>query len=142
MTAHRVWKIGTHDAYMEPPNLLRLRFRGATTLEDCIRLTELYQEVSRQQPFILVADMREGTTSDVEGRRYISEHFQSEWFVDAIFIGSRLVNKASLKGLALVNHQAGSDSNPWERFHFVSTEEEARALLGRLHTQRLLEKVA
>jgi hypothetical protein len=141
MTAHGVWKIGTHDAHMEPPNLLRLKFRGATTLEDCIRLTELYQEVSQQQPFILVADMREGTTSDVEGRRYISEHFRSEWFVDAVFIGSRLVNKASLKGLALVHHQSQSQDNPWERFHFVSTEEEAHALLSRLHAQRL-ERVA
>jgi hypothetical protein len=126
---------------MEPPNLLRLKFRGATSLEDCIRLTELYREVSRQQPFVLVADMREGTTSDVEGRRYISEHFQSDWFVDAVFIGTRLVTKASLKGLALVHNQDPSNANPWERFHFVSSEEEAHALLGQLQALRL-ERVA
>jgi len=141
MSAHRVWKIGTHEATMESPNLLRLRFRGATSLEDCIRLTELYQEVSRQQPFVLVADMREGTTSDAEGRRYISEHFKSKWFVDAVFIGTRLVNKASLKGLALVHHQDPSHDDPWQRFHFVSSEEEAFALLGRLQVARM-ERVA
>lgn len=131
MSEHHEWKGGNQSVRFEPPDLLWIRIRGSVSLEEFKWMVSLFQEVGRQQAFFIVADMTENTGYDLEGRRYVSERTEPEWFAGVIYLRARLIHKAAAKGISLVQRLCGKPTTP---VYFVSSEEEARNLLIRLRS--------
>jgi len=134
MLEHQEWKQGDQSVRFEPPDMLWVRFRGTVSFEESRWLVSRFQELGSQQALFVVADMRENTGYDLEGRRYASENMESEWFSGIIYIGARLIHKAAAKGLALVLRLRGKPTVP---VYFVSSDEEARHLRARLRTTQV-----
>ncbi|WNG49871.1 hypothetical protein F0U60_41455 [Archangium minus] len=94
--------------------------------------------VGQQQPILIVADLSEATTLELEGGRYLSEHIQPEWILGTIYIGARLLHRAVSKGIALAMHLTGrTDASALTKVHFVASEAQARELIDRLRAERL-----
>ena len=142
MSEQREWKVGDTTVRFEPPELVWVHTRGRATLEDAVRLVDIYRELGQQQPFLIVSDLSEATTLELEGGRYLSEHVQPEWIQATIYIGARLLHKAISKGIALAAHLTGrTEASALAKVHFVSSETQARDLISRLRAEGL-EKVA
>jgi hypothetical protein len=127
MPQPREWSFGTHRAWFEPPDVLWMKIRGATTLEDAIAILELYREVGSHQPFFLVTDLSEATSIDLKARDHVSWNFRTEWFHCAIYIGAGLMQRAVANSMSFFHSLTGKATLPQ---HFVSTENEARALIA------------
>jgi hypothetical protein len=137
MTEQREWKVGDTTVRFEPPDLVWVHTRGQATFEDAPRMVDIYRKLSQHKPLLIVADLSQATTLDLEGGRYISEHIQPDWVQGCIYIGARLLHRAISKGIALAIHLAGrADESALSRVHFVSNEGEARALIDRLRSER------
>jgi len=128
-STQREWRFGAIHLRLEPPDILWHKTTGFSTFEDCVALMALYQELGSQAPFFAVVDVSEATSMDEETRRYVSEHSRPEWFAGYIYVRARLLHKAMAKGIGLALRLAGRDA---PEAYFVSTEEEARALIARL----------
>ncbi|HZI02697.1 MAG TPA: hypothetical protein VEZ71_01680 [Archangium sp.] len=138
MNEQREWKVGDTTVRFEPPDLVWVHTRGKATFEDAPRLVDIYRELGQRHPLLIVADLSQATTLDLEGGRYISEHVRPEWIQGCIYIGARLLHRAISKGIALAVHLAGrADESALTKVHFVSNEMEARALIARLQSKRL-----
>ncbi len=138
MSEQREWKVGDTTLRFEPPDLVWVHTRGRATLEDAIQLVELYGELGRHRPILIVADLSEATTLDVKGGRYLSLHIQPEWIQGTIYIGARLLHRAVSKGIALAVHLAGrADESALTKVRFVDSEAQARELIARMRTERL-----
>ncbi len=138
MSESREWKVGDTTVRFEPPDLVWVHTRGRATLEDAIHLLEIYRELGQRRPILIVSDLSEATTLDLEGGRYLSEHVQPEWIQGTIYIGARLLHRAVAKGIALAVHLSGrAEASALSKVHFVSSEAEARALIARMHVERL-----
>lgn len=131
MSEEREWKLGAHHARFEAPDTLWLKVQGPITHEAASWVMSLFRELGSQGAFIVVADVAGNTTIDAEGRRYLSEHLEPEWFVAIIYIGARLIHRAAAKGIGLVYALIGKRTNP---VYFVSSEAEARETIARLRT--------
>jgi hypothetical protein len=133
MSEHREWQKGDQSARFEPPDILWIRLRGTVSFEESKWMVSLFQELGSQQAFFVVADMKENTGYDLEGRRYASEHMEPEWFAGILYLGARLIHKAAAKGISLVQRLRGKPTTP---VYFVSSEEEAHDLLARLRSAK------
>ncbi len=137
MSESREWKVGGTTVRFEPPELVWVHTRGSASLEDAVRLVDVYRELGEQQPILIVSDLSEATTLDLEGGRYLSEHVQPEWILGSIYIGARLLHRAVAKGIALAAHLAGrAEASALTRVHFVSSEAQARELITRMRSER------
>ncbi|HEX5747279.1 MAG TPA: hypothetical protein VFZ09_13635 [Archangium sp.] len=137
MSKLREWKVGDNTVRFEPPELVWVHTRGEATLDDAIQLVELYRELGQQRPFLIVSDLSEATTLDVEGGSYLSKHVQPKWILGTIYIRARLLHRAVARGIALAAHLAGrAEASALTRVHFVSSEAEARELVARLREER------
>lgn len=137
MSESREWKVGGTTVRFEPPDLVWVHTRGSASLEDAVRLVDVYRELGEQQPILIVSDLSEATTLDLEGGRYLSEHVQPEWIQGTIYIGARLLHRAVAKGIALAAHLAGrAEASALTRVHFVSSEAQARDLITRMRSER------
>jgi hypothetical protein len=138
MSESREWKVGGTTVRFEPPEIVWVHTRGRATLEDAIHLLDIYRELGQQRPLLIVSDLSEATTLDLEGGRYISEHVQPEWIQGTIYIGARLLHRAVAKGIALAVHLAGrAEASALTRVHFVSSEAQARDLIAQMRSERL-----
>ena len=127
MPQPREWSFGTHRAWFEPPDVLWMKIRGPTSLQDAILILEIYREVGGHQPVFLVTDLTEATTVDLEARDHVSWNFRMEWFRAAIYIGAGLMQRAVASSMTFLHSLTGKAAHPQ---HFVSTENEARTLLA------------
>jgi len=125
------WRIGSHHARFESPDILWVKIRGETTLEDSVHFAGLYRELGERQSFFIVGDLTEATTFDTEGRRYMSEHLRPDWFKGNLYVGARLVHRAAMRGITFVYRLTGQAV---PELHFVSTEAEACEVVTRLRT--------
>ncbi|AKJ08453.1 hypothetical protein ATI61_121112 [Archangium gephyra] len=138
MHTPREWKVGGTTVRHEPPELVWVHTRGRATLKDAIQLVELYRELGEQHPLLIVSDLSEATTLELDGGRYLSEHVESRWILGTIYIGARLLHRAVSKGIALAAHLAGrAEASALTKVHFVSSEAEARELVARMREARL-----
>lgn len=135
MPQPRDWNIGTHHAWFEPPDELWMKVRGMTTLEDAIQILELYRELGSQQPLFLVTDLSEATSVDLKARDHVSWNLRMEWFRGSIYIGAGLMQRAVANSMTFLHSIVGQ---PVITQHFVTTEDEARALIA--HERSLLDK--
>ncbi len=126
MTQPHEWNVGTHHTRFEPPDVLWTKIRGTTSIEDAISLLEIYREVGSQQPVFVVTDLSEATTVDLKARDHISWNIHMGWFHGAIYIGAGMVQRAVASSMTFLHSLTGNEAIPQ---HFVSTEEEARALI-------------
>jgi hypothetical protein len=133
MSIQREWKFGTHQARFEEPDTLWVRIEGDTSLKDATALSELYGEAAARGPFYVVTDLREATTVDAEAREHVSKNINPAWFLGSIYIGAGFLHRAVAKSLSLMHYLTGRLTF---ELHFVSTEEEARALLARERGKR------
>ena len=137
MSEPREWKVGGTTVCFEPPELVWVHTRGRASLEDAIQLVEIYRELGQQRPVLIVGDLSEATTLDLEGGRYLSEHVQPEWILGTIYIGARLLHRAVSKGIALAAHLAGrAEASALTRVQFVASEAQARELVARTRAER------
>jgi hypothetical protein len=127
MSQPHEWNFGTHRAWFEPPDVLWMKIRGETSLEDAITILELYREVGSHQRFFLVTDLSEATSVDLKARDHVSWNFQTEWFHGAIYIGAGLMQRAVATSMSFFHSLTGQATRPQ---HFVPTENDARALLA------------
>jgi hypothetical protein len=142
MPEQREWTVGDTTLRFEPPDFVWVHTRGRATLEDAIRMVEIYRELGEQRPLFIVGDLSKATTLDMEGGRYLSEHVQPEWIRATIYIGARLLHKAISKGIALAAHLTGrAEASALTKVHFVSSEAQARDLISQLRAEGL-DKVA
>jgi hypothetical protein len=137
---HREWRIGTHTLRFEPPDLLRIDFHGALTLEDAPRVVEIYRELGASVRLYVLGSMSEAEPLEPEVRHYLSEHMRPEWFRATVYFGARLVHKALIKGVVLAAHLGESmEKAATERslatIHYASTQEEAEQLLLQLRAR-------
>ncbi|QRK10027.1 hypothetical protein JQX13_07990 [Archangium violaceum] len=133
MANDREWKLGMHTAHFEEPDILWVKIQGETSLQDAISLTALYGEIGNKQPFFVVTDLTEATSVEAEARSHVSQNTNPSWFLGSVYIGAGFVQKAVAKSLAFVHSMTGRLTFD---LHFVSTEEEARALIDRERAQR------
>ena len=142
MSEPREWKVGSTTVRFEPPELVWVHTRGGASLEDAKQLVEIYRELGQQRPILIVGDLSEATTLDLEGGRYLSEHIQPEWILGTIYIGARLLHRAISKGIALAAHLAGrTEASALTRVQFVASEAQARELVDRLRAERFAKAV-
>ncbi|WP_375768875.1 hypothetical protein NR798_45560 [Archangium gephyra] len=138
MSEPREWKVGSTTVRFEPPELVWVHTRGRASLEDAIQLVEIYRELGQQRPLLIVGDLSEATTLDVQGGRYLSQHIQPEWILGTIYIGARLLHRAVSKGIALAAHLAGrTDASALAKVHFVASQAQALELVARVRAERL-----
>jgi hypothetical protein len=136
MSSRREWEIERNTLRFEPPDVLWVEFRGVTTLNGARRIVDLYRELGESRPFFMVADMKEADLLDPETGRYISEHVQAEWIQGIVYIGARLVHKALARGIVLAAQLTQkADESALAKLHFVSTKEQAHALLVQLRAR-------
>ncbi|WP_257453590.1 hypothetical protein [Archangium lipolyticum] len=133
MAIRREWKLGTHSAYFEQPDILWVRIDGETTFQDAVCLSEIYGELGNHRPIFVVTDLRGATTVDSEARNYVSRNVNPAWFLGSVYIGAGFVQKAAAKSLAFVHYLTGRLTFD---LHFVGSEEEARELLARERAHR------
>lgn len=136
---HREWRISTHTLRFEPPDLLRIDFRGVLTLEDAPRMVEIYRELGTAVRLYVLGSMSEAEPLEPEVRHYLSEHMRSEWFQATIYFGARLVHKALIKGVVIAAHLDESTVKEAEvslaTIHFAATQEEAEQRLLQLRAR-------
>ncbi|OJH41223.1 hypothetical protein [Cystobacter ferrugineus] len=138
---HREWRIGTHTLRFEPPDLLRIDFRGVLTLEDAPHMVEVYRELGTSVRLYALGSMSEAEPLEPEVRHYLSEHMRPEWFHATVYFGARLVHKALIKGVVLAAHlddvmEKAATERSLQTIHFVSTREEAEQLILQLRAQQ------
>ena len=136
MEHQREWTIGASVLRFEPPDILWAEFRGTLSLEETVRLMDVYRELSRPRPFFLVADIREVDTLSEDVRRYFSENVDTQWVLGVIYVGARLAHKAAVKGMLVAAWMLGrTEKSELSKVHFASTHAQAQELLARLREQ-------
>ncbi|WP_426748040.1 hypothetical protein VZQ01_13730 [Myxococcus faecalis] len=117
------WSHGAQRAWLEAPDILWARFRGAIT-EDTSRWScGLYQSLSAEGRFYLAADIADSQLSP-ESRRYLVEHAKADWFLGIVYVGAALEQKATTKSLMVGSMLTGG--RPLD-VRYVDTLDEARA---------------
>ena len=133
----REWTIGNSTFHFEAPDLLWAKHQGHCSLDEAIRIVNLYRELGRIRPFFLLADMARAEGMEPEARRHISENLRPEWLLGVIFFNARLLHKAIAKGLLLAAQLTRSeDDPPRTQVYFVSTRDKARELSVQLRAQQ------
>ncbi|HEX8822413.1 MAG TPA: hypothetical protein VF794_20975 [Archangium sp.] len=137
MSSHaREWTVGTHHAWLEPPNILWTKVRGHTSLADAVALLEIYRELGAQRPIIVVTDLSEATSVDLTARDHVSWNLRMEWFQASVYIGASLSQRAVASSMTFLHSLRGKASRIQ---HFVSTPQEAREFIAQersLHDTR------
>jgi hypothetical protein len=130
----REWRIGPHLIGFEPPDILWSKCRGPFSLEEAIRFSEVAREVGLDRPLFMLADMREAGLAVPEAARYFSEHLRFDRLLGFIYIGTRLAQRASARGILLAAQltEQTEDADLLTKAHFVSSREEAHELIVRL----------
>jgi hypothetical protein len=123
MTRQREWSHGEQRAWLEPPDILWARFRGAISVETSQWSCGVYREVGTAQRFYLAADISDSRLSP-ESRRYLVEHAKADWFLGLVYIGAGLDQKATTKSLIVGSILSGGE--PLDVL-YVDTPEQARA---------------
>lgn len=137
MSEQREWKVGDTTVRFEPPDIVWVHTRGRATYEDAPRLVDIYRELGQRRPILIVADLSEATTLDVQGGRYLSLNIDPKWIQGTIYIGARLLHRAVSKGIALAAHLSGrADESALTNVHFTSSQAEARELITRMRAER------
>lgn len=138
MSEQREWKVGDTTVRFEPPDLVWVHTRGRATYEDAPRMVEIYRELGQRRPILIVADLSEATTLEVQGGRYLSLNIDPKWILGTIYIGARLLHRAVSKGIALAAHLSGrADESALTRVRFAASHAEARELVRQMRAERL-----
>jgi hypothetical protein len=132
MSRQGVWEYGEQRAWVEPPDVLWARFRGAVTLETSQWSCGVYRQMSEGGSFYLVADIA-GSNLSPESRRYLVQHVKSEWFRGIVYIGAGLDQKAATKSLMVGSMLSGGQ--PLDVV-YVDTPERARAWIERHRAEK------
>lgn len=133
----REWRLGANVLRFESPDILWADLHGETSLEQARDLVEIYRELGTSRPFFLVLDVRDAVLLAHEPRRYISENASPEWALGMIYVGARLAHKAVARGILLAAYLTGrAEKSELAKVHFVSTFDEASALIDRLRSRQ------
>lgn len=131
----REWIIGTHHLRFEPPDLLWATFRGSCSHAQAVDIVNVYRQLGGTQPFFVLSDMEHAEGMDSESRRHMSENLREEWMRGVIFFKARLLHRALAQGLILAAAMLRVETPAAPDVHFVSTREDAVALLERLRAE-------
>jgi hypothetical protein len=138
MAAQTQWSFGAHAAHFEQPDILVVKFKGATSFEEAKHSVDICQELGGRQPFYLIMDVSDSTI-DPKSREYISRSLKPEWFHGIIYVGLGMAQRAMAKAILLALYFTGKWNVPVD---FVPTEDAARALILRKREQGQLPKAA
>ncbi|WP_342378836.1 hypothetical protein NVS55_05470 [Myxococcus stipitatus] len=120
------WSHGEQRAWLDAPDILCARFRGAIT-EDTSRWScGLYEALAARGRFYLAADIADSQLSP-ESRRYLVSHAKAEWFLGIVYIGAALEQKATTKSLMVGSMLGGG--RPLD-VRYADSLEEARAWIA------------
>ncbi|NMO16073.1 hypothetical protein HPC49_26630 [Pyxidicoccus fallax] len=133
MSRQGEWEYGEQRAWVEPPDILWARFRGAVTLETSQWSCGVYRERSEGGRFYLAADIT-GSHLSPESRRYLVEHAKADWFLGLIYIGAGLDQKVTTKSLIVGSMLSGG--KPLDMV-YVDTVEQARAWIEQHRAARV-----
>ncbi|MBZ4415284.1 hypothetical protein [Myxococcus sp. RHSTA-1-4] len=122
MSREKQWEFGEQRAWVELPDILWARFRGAVTLETSQWSCGVYREMSEAGRFYLAAEIT-GSHLSPESRRYLVEHAKADWFRGIVYIGAGLDQKASTKSLMVGSILSGG--KPLDVL-YVDSPEQAR----------------
>ena len=135
----REWTIGRHHLRHEPPDILWVRYRGSVSREEAILMVDISRELGASRPFFMVGDMTEAGLPEPEAGRYFSENLRFEWLLGTLYIGTRLMQRATAKGIFLAAYLSEfTDEQVLKLIHFVSTKDEALALMAQLRADAAL----
>lgn len=129
----REWTIGRHQVWLEPPDVLVVKYDGDVHLADAQRVMEIFREVSAQTPFHAMVHFG-GATLHKDARDHMVQQARAEWFKGVIGVGGNMVQRAVSKAMMVALYITGK----WTiESDFVETEEQARAALTRQRAKRL-----
>ncbi|WP_224247637.1 hypothetical protein [Hyalangium gracile] len=132
MAERREWMFGTHRAWLEPPDILWVKYSGPSTLEHTRTLVDIVRVLGEQQRLFLVIDVA-GSSMAAENRSYFTDQARPEWFRAVIYLGAGPSQRAMAKGLIVRLLFTGR----WDaQFEFADTEAEVRTLITRLREPR------
>lgn len=123
MSRQSEWAFGEQRAWVEAPDILWAKFRGAITVETSQWSCTVYREMSESGQFYLAADIT-GSYLSPESRGYLVEHAKPDWFRGIVYIGAGLDQKATTKSLMVRSMLSGGV--PLD-VQYVDTLEQARA---------------
>lgn len=131
--AKREWTIGTHRVWLEPPDVLVVKYDGNVHLEAARQVIDIFREVSAQTPFHALIHFG-GATLHKDARDHMVQHARAEWFKGIIGVGGTMVQRAVSKAMMVGLYITGK----WTvESDFVETEEQARAALTQQRAKRL-----
>lgn len=129
----REWTIGKHQVWLEPPDVLVVKYDGDVHLADAQRVMEIFREVSAQTPFHAMVHFGAATLHK-DARDHMVQQARAEWFKGVIGVGGNMVQRAVSKAMMVALYITGK----WTiESDFVETEEQARAALTRQRAKRL-----
>lgn len=129
----REWTIGTHRVWLEPPDVLVVKYDGDVQLADAQRVIDIFREVGSQTPFHALVHFGEAKLHK-DARDYMAQQAHAEWFKGIVGVGGNMVQRAISKTMMVALYITGK----WNvESDFVETEEQARAALTRQRAKRL-----
>lgn len=129
----REWMIGKHQVWLEPPDVLVMKYDGDVHLAEAQRVMDIFHEVGTQTPFHLLIHFGEATLHK-DARDHMMQRARAEWFKGVIGVGGTMVHRAVSKAMMVALYITGK----WTmESDFVETEEQARAALTRQRAKRL-----
>lgn len=129
----REWSIGKHRVWLEPPDVLVVKYDGDVRLADAQRVIDIFREVGSQAPFHAVIHFGEATL-EKDARAHMMQEARAEWFKGVVGVGGSMVQRAVSKTMMVALYITGK----WPvESDFVETEEQARAAITRQRSKRL-----
>ncbi|MDI1477951.1 hypothetical protein [Polyangium sp. y55x31] len=126
------WEVGRNEVRWEPPDLVRITFRGVTTTADSLRMTEIYDAIDeRAGHFYVLVDGREVEALEPGARAAWLDRDKPYPIRHLVSFGATF----SMRALVMTIYRAGRILAP-SRFtfplEFKATEQEARARIDEL----------
>jgi hypothetical protein len=132
MSLIKEWTFGAHSARWEEPDLLRVRWRGPTRVEDVDSVVAILQEVASQRPIFVISDVTRSTI-DKAARDRMSQSLRAEWFHGLIYVGADALQRAITKAIVIALYFTGK----WRvDVEFAGTEEDALQIVSRIRRVR------
>jgi hypothetical protein len=129
----REWSFGKHRIWLEPPDVLVVKYDGDVRLEDAQRVMEVFREVGSRTPFHAIIHFGEADMHK-DARAHMMQQARAEWFKGLVGVGGNMVQRAVSKTMMVALYITGK----WPvESDFVETEEQARAAITRQRTKRL-----
>ena len=138
------WRIGLHSFQVELPDILWAKYRGILSPREALLMIERVRELCATRPCYMVNDLMEAVSLSPDAGRSFGELFPFDRMLGLVYIGGRLVHRATAKGILLAAYltESTKDQQVPDMGHFVSTTEEACALISRLRAEAAARRPA